>query len=296
MQVLNLDQEVLEKLKTQVSIQPIQVSESGKEEASHTEILFAMGVISGIFMYIFIVMYGAQIMSGVIEEKSGKVMEIMISSVRPFQLMLGKVIGLASVGLFQFLIWMVLALVLTTAVLGYFGLPLFQQEMMGELNGNQELLQGFQENQWFSIWETIPAGQMAICFLVYFLGGYLMYGALFAAVGSAVDNPSEAQQFMLPLTFPLLISYLGLFSFILDEPHSPLSFWLSIIPFTAPVAMMGRLAFSVPTWEIILSIALLVGGFIFTIWVASRIYRIGILMHGAKVNYRLLFKWFKMKG
>jgi len=134
------------------------------------------------------------------------------------------------------------------------------------------------------------------CFLFYFLGGYLLYGSLFAAVGSAVDSPAEAQQFMFPITIPLLISYMSLFMVVLRFPNSPVSVWLSIIPFTSPIAMMGRIGFDPPLWQVILSMVLLVAGFIFTTWMAGRIYRIGILMHGTKVSYKVLAKWFMQKG
>ena len=133
-------------------------------------------------------------------------------------------------------------------------------------------------------------------FVFYFVGGYLLYGALFAAVGSAVDSPAEAQQFIFPITIPMLISYFALFLFILDDPYGPISVWLSIIPFTSPIAMMGRVGFGVPLWQSILSMISLVIGFTFTTWIAARIYRIGILMHGSKVNYRVLAKWFMMKA
>lgn len=142
----------------------------------------------------------------------------------------------------------------------------------------------------------IPFGFVIFNFLFYFLGGYLLYGALFAAVGSAVDSPAEAQQFMFPITIPMLISYFGLFTFILDDPHGPISVWLSIIPFTSPIAMMGRIAFGVPTWQLLLSMVSLIAGFMFTTWVAARIYRVGILMHGTKINYKVMAKWFMMKG
>jgi ABC-2 type transport system permease protein len=143
---------------------------------------------------------------------------------------------------------------------------------------------------------SLPWTFIVFTFLFYFLGGYLIYGALFAAVGSAVDSPAEAQQFMFPITIPMLISYLSLFMFILKDPHGPVSVWLSIIPFTSPIAMMGRIGFGVPAWQLTLSMVLLVAGFIFTTWVAGRIYRVGILMSGTKVNYKVLAKWFMQRG
>jgi ABC-2 type transport system permease protein len=145
-------------------------------------------------------------------------------------------------------------------------------------------------------WDQIPFAYIIGNFLFYFLGGYLIYGAMFAAVGSAVDSPAEAQQFMFPITLPMLISYFGLFTFILNDPDGPISVWLSIIPFTSPIAMMGRLGYGVPLPQLVVSQVLLIGGFIFTTWVAARIYRVGILMHGTKVNYKVLAKWFMMKN
>lgn len=295
---LSIDQKILDQMKTNVSIETIKISDGGAEQSSDTSVLFGVGMACGILMYMFIFIYGAQIMQGVIEEKTSKVVEVIISSVRPFQLMMGKIVGLASVGLLQFLIWIVLVSTLTTVVLAYFGLNMPQQEMMEQMN--QQLADPAIQNQgaieFLKVWNQIPFAYMIFNFLFYFLGGYLIYGALFASVGSAVDSPAEAQQFMFPVTIPLLISYLGLFTFILQDPHGTISVWLSIIPFTSPIAMMGRIAFDPPLWQLILSMVLLVAGFIFTTWVAARIYRVGILMHGAKVNYKVLAKWFMMKS
>ena len=150
--------------------------------------------------------------------------------------------------------------------------------------------------EFLKLMSQIPFGYVIFNFLFYFLGGYLLYGALFAAVGSAVDSPAEAQQFMFPITIPMLISYFGLFTFILEDPHGPISVWLSIIPFTSPIAMMGRIGFGVPAWQLVLSMVSLIAGFMFTTWVAGRIYRVGILMHGTKINYKVMAKWFMMKG
>jgi ABC-2 type transport system permease protein len=290
-----IDQKVLDSLKTDISIQTVKLSDAGAEESSDSGVLLGVGVVAGIFMYMFIFIYGAQIMQGIIEEKMSKVVEVIVSSVRPFQLMLGKILGLASVGLLQFLIWILLITTLTSVVLGYFGLQMPQDQMMQDMAQNPEM----QNGKAMEIVKTlgqIPFTYVIFNFLFYFLGGYLLYGALFAAVGSAVDSPAEAQQFMFPITIPMLISYFGLFTFIINDPDGPISVWLSIIPFTSPIAMMGRIAFGVPDWQLALSMALLVGGFIFTTWIAARIYRVGILMHGTKVNYKVLAKWFMQKG
>jgi ABC-2 type transport system permease protein len=290
-----IDQKVLDSLKTDISIQTVKLSDAGAEESSDSGVLLGVGVVAGIFMYMFIFIYGAQIMQGIIEEKMSKVVEVIVSSVKPFQLMLGKILGLASVGLLQFLIWIVLISTLTSVVLGYFGLQMPQDQMMQDMAQNPDMQNG-KAMEIMTMIDQIPFTYVILNFLFYFLGGYLLYGALFAAVGSAVDSPAEAQQFMFPITIPMLISYFGLFTFIINDPHGPISVWLSIIPFTSPIAMMGRIAFGVPDWQLALSMVLLVGGFIFTTWIAGRIYRVGILMHGTKVNYKVLAKWFMQKG
>lgn len=290
----NIDQRILDSLKTNISIRSVSLSESGQEKSSDSSVLFGIGMIGGILIYIFIFVYGAQIMQGVIEEKTSKVVEVIVSSVRPFQLMLGKILGLASVGLLQFLIWIILITSVSSLVLGYLGFDMPQQEMM-----NQMTTQPGYNSEFMDVMQTvneIPVFYIVSSFIFYFLGGYLLYGALFAAVGSAVDSPAEAQQFIFPITIPMLISYFALFTFILDNPHSSISIWLSIIPFTSPIAMMGRIGFGVPTVQLIASMVSLIGGFVFTTWVASRIYRIGILMHGSKVSYKVLVKWFMMKS
>lgn len=290
----NIAQQILDSLKTNISIRSVSLSKSGKEKSSDSKVLFGIGMIGGILIYIFIFIYGAQIMQGVIEEKTSKVIEVIVSSVRPFQLMLGKIMGLASVGLLQFLIWIVLITTVSSIVLGYMGFNMPQQEIMNQMANQPEY-----NSEFMDVIQTvneIPVFYIVSSFIFYFLGGYLLYGALFAAVGSAVDSPAEAQQFIFPITIPMLISYFALFTFILDNPHSTISIWLSIIPFTSPIAMMGRIGFGVPTLQLVASMVCLIGGFIFTTWVAARIYRVGILMHGSKVSYKVLAKWFMMKN
>lgn len=289
----NIEQKILDSLKTSITIRSINLTTSGQEKTSDTKVLFGIGMAGGILIYIFIFVYGAQIMQGVIEEKTSKVVEVIISSVRPFQLMMGKILGLASVGLLQFLIWIILITTVSSFVMGYLGFDMPQKEAMDQMANSAAY-----DSSFINIMNTIseiPVFYIVSSFLFYFLGGYLLYGALFAAVGSAVDSPAEAQQFMFPITIPMLISYFALFTFILDDPHGPISIWLSIIPFTSPIAMMGRIGFGVPTWQLIASMVSLIAGFIFTTWVAARIYRIGILMHGSKVSYKVLARWFMMK-
>ena len=291
---LKLDQRSLDSLATHVNIQSVKVTESGQEQSTNSMVLFSVGMVFGAMMYLFIFIYGAQIMQGIIEEKANKVVEVIVSSIRPFQLMMGKILGLASVGLLQFLIWIVLISTLSAALFLMFGIEMPQQQLPGDMAAQNPVNPGVENI--LAVWHQIPLTYLIVNFIFYFLGGYLLYGALFAAGGSAVDSPSEAQQFMFPITIPMLISYMSLFLFILQDPHSSISVWLSIIPFTSPIAMMGRLAFGVPHWQLALSMVLLVAGFIFTTWVAARIYRVGILMHGTKVNYKVLARWFMMKN
>ncbi|NOT74682.1 MAG: ABC transporter permease [Cyclobacteriaceae bacterium] len=296
---LNIDKKLLDSLKTTVSIKTVKLSEGGQEKSSNSGVLFGIGMTGGILMYMFIFIYGAQIMQGIIEEKSSKVVEVIVSSVKPFQLMMGKIIGLASVGLLQFLIWAILISTLTFGVLGYFGVDSPSQQAMQQMGDQVAAQQAAANSQVMNIMGEImslPWTYLIFNFIFYFLGGYLIYGALFAAVGSAVDSPAEAQQFMFPITIPLLISYMSLFMFIVKDPHGTVSVWLSIIPFTSPIAMMGRIGFEVPLWQLLLSMGSLIGGFLLTTWVAGRIYRVGILMHGTKVSFKVMAKWFMQRG
>lgn len=287
--------EAINAYRTKVSIQAITLDNSGEEKVTDATVNYAIGFLAGIMIYMFIFIYGNQIMQGVIEEKSSRIIEILVSSIKPFQLMTGKIIGIGAVGLTQFLIWVVLIGGISSIVMGYFGLQMPQQQAMelanpeiGQMMDSQSNLQNI-----LTVINGIDFIQLTLTFIFYFLGGYLLYGAFFAAVGAAVDAPSEAQQFMLPITIPLLIGYLGLFVFVLNDPNSNVSFWLSIIPFTSPIAMMGRVSYGVPFFDLALSMSLLILGFFFSTWVAGKVYRIGILMHGSKVNYKTLWRWIK---
>lgn len=304
LEAYKIDKETLNNLKTKVSLKQINISESGEEKASNSGLLNGLGFALGILIYMFVLIYGIQIMQGVIDEKTSKIVEVIVSSVKPFQLMLGKIIGIASVGLLQFIIWIVLIFALSSGVLGYFGVEMPQKQAMEEVTKNisdeevkeaMQKTQGSELNELLANASQIPFTKIALVFAFYFLGGYLLYGALFAAVGSAVESIQESQQFQFPITLPLLIGYFGLFLFVLRDHTSAASFWLSVIPFTSPVAMVGRIAFGVPDWELALSMFLLIAGFIFTTWIAGRIYRVGILMTGTKVSWKVLAKWFMMR-
>lgn len=290
-----IDPVVLKEIRTQVKIQSLTLGEAGEEVITDATVNYALGFLAGILIYLFIFIYGNQIMQGVIEEKSTRIVEILVSSLRPFQLMMGKIVGIGAVGLTQFLIWVFLVGTLSTIVVGVLGMQMPQQqamemanpELMAATSGAGDL------GGILHVIESIDFVRLIVAFIFYFLGGYLLYGALFAAVGAAVDAPSDAQQFMFPITIPLLVGYMSLFVFVLQDPYSSVSFWLSIVPLTSPIAMMGRISYGVPFWELALSMGLLVLGFLGTTWMASKVYRIGILMHGTKPTYRTLLKWIR---
>ena len=252
-------------------------------------------------IYFFIFMFGAQVLKGVMEEKSSRIVEVIISSVKPFQLMMGKIVGIAMVGLTQFLLWIVLTGVfLILFQLGFGGDISASMQSMGDQNpmmannGANE----FSADKMAMVAEIIgsinlPA--MILSFIFYFLGGYLLYSSLFAAIGGAVDHDSDTQQFMMPVSIPLIFSVV-MSGVVVNQPDSALSIWLSMIPFTSPVIMMMRIPFGVPYWEILLSGVILILGFVTTTWLAGKIYRTGILMYGQKVNYAILWKWLRQKS
>ncbi len=294
-----IDAKTLEGIKPELSIVSKELTAEGEKDSSSGAAMF-VGFAGAILIYMSLFIYGVQVMRGVIEEKTNRIIEVVISSVKPFQLMMGKIIGIGMVGLTQFLLW----IVLSTTLMSVAGKVLMKDKMdviKSEMQHSQQMkVPNSQPSNGVGMdvvkaMQTIPFGYILPVFLTFFLGGYMLYSALFAAVGSAVDSDTETQQFVLPITLPLLFTYIMSFSFIINNPDSTISFWLSIIPFTSPVAMMVRLPFGVPHWQLALSIFLLIGGFIFTTWVASRIYRVGILMYGKKVSFKELAKWFMYK-
>ncbi len=291
-----IDALTLDKIKPKLSVVSKELTLEGEKDSSSGAAM-AVGFAAAILIYMSLFIYGIQVMRGIIEEKTSRIVEVVISSVKPFQLMMGKIIGIGLVGLTQFLLWITLSIGLMTVAsqIIFKGkmeqikseMPMSKQAAAVNSDGpGMDIIKAVQTVNWTYI---LPI------FIIFFLGGYMLYSALFAAVGSAVDSDTETQQFMLPITLPLLFTYIMSFSFIVNNPDSSLSFWLSIIPFTSPIAMMVRLPFGVPNWELALSIILLIGGFIFTTWVASRIYRVGILMYGKKVSFAELGKWFMYK-
>jgi len=288
-----IDKEQLDKIKTNINISVISLTDKGEKEEDITTATI-VGYAAAFMLYFFIFLYGVQTLRGVIEEKTSRIVEVIISSVKPFQLMMGKIIGIGAVGLTQFLIWVVLTFTIGQVMMSVYHIDMSATSQM-EMVQNSQMPESQEMIEIFSRINTINFPLLISTFLFYFIGGYLFYGSLFAGVGSAVDNDADAQQFQLPITMPLILSIVIL-SAILRDPHGNLAFWASIIPFTSPVVMMMRIPFDPPMWQIALSMICMVAGFMFTTWLAGRVYRIGILMHGAKVNYKILAKWFMMKN
>jgi len=281
-----IDPQIIENAKTEIEITTKLIEKDGSSTNSHSEASMGIGFISGILIYIFIFMYGTMVMRGVIEEKANRIVEIIISSLKPFQLMMGKILGVAAVGLTQFILWIILTIIISTIAELTF---LDTSSMTNEISANE---QSVILAQLANITGGINLTQILLSFIFYFLAGYLMYSSLFAAVGSAVDAEADTQQFILPITIPLILSFI-LIQPIMDSPDGTLAFWMSIIPFTSPVIMMVRLPFGVPGWELLLSMGVLVSTFVATTWLAGRIYRTGILMYGKKPSYKELWKWLR---
>ena len=269
---------------------------------SNAGLAMGIGYASGFLIYITLFIYGSMVMRGVMEEKTNRIAEVIISSVKPFELMMGKIIGIGAVGLTQFIMWIVLILTLSSIAMGFLPADV-QHQVAGLQQSNGQMGAGmmqasdaakniytFQHTMQTANWPLILS-----CFVFYFLGGYLFYSALFAAVGSVVnEDPQDAQSLMFPITMPIIFSYL-ITNMVTQNPNTPLAFWASIIPFSSPMVMMARIAYGVPSavsyWELALSMTILIGGFLFTTWLSGKIYRTGILLYGKKVNWKTMIKW-----
>lgn len=295
-----INAQTLDSIKPNLTVNTKEITLEGEKDSSSVAAM-GVGFAAAILIYMSLMIYGTQVMRGVIEEKTNRIIEVVISSVRPFQLMMGKIIGIGLVGLTQFSLWIILSFTLTAVashVLMKDKFDTIKSEISSvQTNGasGAPAINSSPAASAINALQTVHFNAIIPLFFIYFLGGYLLYSALFAAVGSAVDSDTETQQFMFPITLPLLFTYIMSFSYIINNPDSTLSVWLSIIPFTSPIAMMVRYQFGVPDWQLALSIISLVGGFLLTTWAASRIYRIGILMYGKKASFKELIKWFSYK-
>ena len=269
---MHIDTTPLHKVKSNIIIKTAEVTDRGDQSTSIGS-AYALAFAGAILIYMSLFIYGAQVMRGVIEEKTSRIIEVIVSSVKPFQLMAGKIIGVGLVGLTHFALWILLS---------YLVGKIFGEDMV---HGRLQFLHTMASSAWYEL----------ACFGFYWLTGFLLYSALFAAVGSAVDSETETQQFMFPITLPLLFTYILSVSYLFQAPDSTLAVWLSIIPFTAPVAMMVRVPFHVPGWQLGLSMGLMIVAFVFCTYVAARIYRVGILMYGKKPSFKEMAKWFFYK-
>jgi ABC-2 type transport system permease protein len=307
--IQNLD-EIMKNVETKVSIQTIKIDDSGKVKETSTGIAMALAYLSGFLMYMLVFIFGAQVMRGVIEEKTSRVVEVIVSSVKPIQLMMGKIIGIALVGLTQFLIWVFL----TVGIVGVLKATILKKDNLTEVTQNvtksvmtndQQAAMGTQASQinpqmaeFSRIFDNAmnqPWGLIIICFIFYFITGYLLYASIFAAIGSAVDNETETQQFMLPVTIPIILALMVAMG-TMQNPESSLSFWCSLIPLTSPVVMVARLPFGVPYWQIAVSMFLMIVTFIAFVWMAAKVYRTGILMYGKKTSWKEMWKWLRYSG
>ncbi len=306
----NID-EILKEVKTKVSIQTIRIDEKGQVKETNTDIAMALAYGCALLMYMIVIMFGVQVMRGVFEEKNNRIVEVIISSVKPVQLMMGKIVGIALVGLTQFTAWILLTVGIVTVVKAVV-LPGNTEEITQSVAQNV-MSHGQVQSIPFSEAQANMTDQTAefariynnimnvdwplilVSFFFYFVFGYLLYASIFAAIGSAVDTDSDTQQFMLPVMLPIIF---GLFVAIstMQNPESSLSFWFSMIPLTSPIVMMARIPFDVPVWQIALSVVILAGTFLGFVYMAARIYRVGILMYGKKVTYKEMWKWMRYKA
>ena len=292
-----IDPDIVKAANTNINVQSVRMSEDENvEKKSFGEFEFALGMILALVIYFVIFIFGGQVMRGVIEEKTNRIIEVIVSSVKPFELMMGKIIGIALVGLTQFLLWGVLTL-------GIYGIASAFMPVQDVFSSGTMMNQPIAElaaqpatsdtmTEVFDVIHSINFKTILLCFLFYFIGGYFLYSAMFAAIGSAVDNETDTQQFATPISL-LLIIPMVCSTIIANAPDSSISIWLSMIPFTSPVAMMLRIPFGVPIWQVVVSVAILFVTFVIFTWLAGKVYRTGILMYGKKVSWKEIFKWIK---
>ncbi len=279
----NLD-EILASVKTDIELSTFKNDGTGEEatmESTSSGISYALGLILGMILYMVIILYGQMVLTSVVEEKASRVVDVLVTTCTPFQIMMGKILGVASVAITQIAIWA--ALVISAS---QFLVPvLFSADVVATSDAMMGALVG-------TIGDT---GYLALLFaylLAYILGGFLLYASLYAASGSAVDSVQDGQQFNTIIMMPIILALICMMS-VFSDPNSPLAFWTSIIPFTSPIVMIARIPFGIPTWEIILSLSILYATFIFTTWIAAKIYRVGIFMHGKKPSWGELYRWLR---
>jgi ABC-2 type transport system permease protein len=258
------------------------------------EIKIAIGGAFGYLIMMFIIIYGNMVMRSVIEEKTNRIIEIIISSVKPFQLMMGKIIGTSLAGLLQFFIWAIMGLGLMLAASAFFGIDASPTARISPslVDAAHQEVTGMAQMYLQDLW-GLPIGTILFSFVIYFIGGYFLYSSFYAAIGAAVDSETDSQQFLLPIIMPLVLAvYIGFFT-VVNDPHGTVATVFSIIPLTSPIVMLMRIPFGVPWWQLALSISILFATFFFVVWFAAKIYRVGILMYGKKPSWKELYKWLK---
>jgi ABC-2 type transport system permease protein len=282
-----------------VGSETITVSDTGNETSSSSGGAMILAGVMGMLLYVTLLLYGSQVMNGVIEEKSSRIIEVIISSIKPYQLMLGKILGVGMVGLTQFLLWIVLTIGLSQVASTFYSASPVKQKMEQMKKADPEAAKEVENASPMSeVNKVIESTNIPLVvggFLFYFLFGYLLYSSLFAAIGSAVENTAEAQQFTFIVMLPIILAFV-MAQFTMQEPDSTIAFWASMIPFTSPINMMVRLPYGVPMWELATSMVLLVLGFLGCSWLSARIYRVGILMYGKKITVKEMAKWLFYKG
>ena len=293
-------QQILDEVKTTVTLQTFRNDKSQEEDAQSqsSAVATATGYILGFVLYMFLLIYGSMVMQSVIEEKNNRVLEVIVSSVRPFELMMGKILGVAAVAVVQVLIWGVLIVVAGSVVMPQLMPADAMASVQAMQQGMPDAAMGGMDSDMLQIVAALTdlgyIVKIFVCLLLFIVGGYLLYSAMFAAVGSAVDNVQDASQLQMPVTLPIILALLMMIA-VIKDPNSPLAFWFSLIPFTSPVVMMARIPYGIPTWEVVLSLVLLYASFVAMVWLAGKIYRVGIFMYGKKPTFRELLKWMKYK-
>ncbi|MDX6747731.1 ABC transporter permease [Polaribacter sp. PL03] len=294
---IDLDKIEASKINTDIKMYDFSGEESSK---LINGLKIGVGAIAGYLLMMFVMIYGTSVMRSVIEEKTSRIIEIIVSSVKPFQLMMGKILGNASAGLLQFFIWGVILFVIVTVASSIFGVDVVEMQTARvpaeQMDAMKQATAGDKGQMVIQEILKLPILKMFVLFIFYFLGGFMLYSSLFAAVGAAVDNETDTQQFMLPIMLPLILGvYVG-FATVMNDPHGSIAVLFSYIPFTSPIVMLMRVPFGVSWYELAISMALLLVTFVFMVWLAAKIYRVGILMYGKKPTYKDLYKWLKYKG
>jgi ABC-type Na+ efflux pump, permease component len=289
-------EEIIKDSKVRFSIRTMKWADDGSEKETSAKLASVIGMVLTILIYMFIIMYGNMVMQGVMEEKTNRIVELIISSVKPFDLMMGKIVGIGLVGLTQVFLWGILTMALTIIIPIALGIGVNPDQMIAMQPSQNEMQALLAETNpdLLVLLNTINITEVGIFFILYFIGGYFLYASIFAAIGSAINNQEDSSQFMSPIIALMVFSlYAGMYS--MNNPDGPLAFWCSIIPLTSPIVMMTRMPFDVPLWEKLISLTLLYGTAILMTWFSGKIYRVGILMYGKKPSVKELIKWIKYK-